>query len=500
MAAAEGSRKAFWKKTDNAKLPGRPQQVHRSHELLNDLKGSSPGQQAQHVSGVNRPRSKTFEEYEKETNDLWDDKDEDLGSLTHSAELEMVPEGLEGGAVARVRSNSREKGRGMSGDLKTFFADVVKARASPRLRPRSSTDRSHLKVNSLTEQAMRHLGEREGEFFDPPDRETVRLQKFGKLLAGPNTDQDELRKLSWSGVPPPVRATTWQLLCGYLPANIDRREDTLQRKRQEYQNFIDRYYHTRTDPLHISTFRQISIDVPRMNPDIALFQQKMVQECFQRILFIWSMRHPASGYVQGINDLVTPFFVVFLSYYISGDKNPETYDISQLSEDVLRILEADSFWCMQKLLEGIQDNYTLAQPGIQTKIMALKDLIKRLDASLDAHLGGNSVEYIQFAFRWMNNLLMREFPLRCVIRLWDSYLSERDGFATFHVYVCAALLAHFSEQIRKKKDFQDIITFLQNLPTTKWTNADVELLLAEAYKLKYMFADAPGHLTVQRTS
>jgi len=28
----------------------------------------------------------------------------------------------------------------------------------------------------------------EGEFYDPPDRETMRLQKFGKLLAGPNTD------------------------------------------------------------------------------------------------------------------------------------------------------------------------------------------------------------------------------------------------------------------------------------------------------------------------
>lgn len=44
---------------------------------------------------------------------------------------------------------------------------------------------------------------------------------------------------------------------GYLPANIDRREETLQRKRQEYQNFIDQYYHTRTDPLHIDTFRQV---------------------------------------------------------------------------------------------------------------------------------------------------------------------------------------------------------------------------------------------------
>lgn len=29
------------------------------------------------------------------------------------------------------------------------------------------------------------------------------------------------------------------------------------------------------------------------------------------------MRHPSSGYVQGINDVVTPFIVVFLSDYVS---------------------------------------------------------------------------------------------------------------------------------------------------------------------------------------
>lgn len=44
---------------------------------------------------------------------------------------------------------------------------------------------------------------------------------------------------------------------------------------------------------------------------------------FERILYIWAMRHPASGYVQGINDLVTPFFVVFLQEVIpSGIPNP----------------------------------------------------------------------------------------------------------------------------------------------------------------------------------
>lgn len=60
-----------------------------------------------------------------------------------------------------------------------------------------------------------------------------------------------------------------------------------------------------------------------MSPLIALFQQKTVQEMFERILFIWAIRHPASGYVQGINDLVTPFYVVFLQEFIpSGNYRP----------------------------------------------------------------------------------------------------------------------------------------------------------------------------------
>jgi hypothetical protein len=57
-----------------------------------------------------------------------------------------------------------------------------------------------------------------------------------------------------------------------------------------------------------------------MNPLLPIFQQVVVQELFERILFIWAIRHPASGYVQGINDLVTPFFVVFISEFIENGK------------------------------------------------------------------------------------------------------------------------------------------------------------------------------------
>ncbi|XP_067250570.1 TBC1 domain family member 22B isoform X4 [Chanodichthys erythropterus] len=322
-------------------------------------------------------------------------------------------------------------------------------------------------------------------------REKTRLDKFKQLLASPNTDLEELRKHSWSGIPREVRPVTWRLLSGYLPANRERRDLVLQRKREEYFGFIEQYYHSRTDDNHRDTYRQIHIDIPRTNPLIPLFQQPLVQEVFERILFIWAIRHPASGYVQGINDLVTPFFVVFLSEFVEEDV--ENFEMASLPLDTQRNIEADSFWCMSKLLDGIQDNYTFAQPGIQIKVKALEELVSRIDEDVHVHFQRCEVEYLQFAFRWMNNLLMRELPLRCTIRLWDTYQAESEGFSHFHLYVCAAFLIKWRKEILSMVDFQSLLMLLQNLPTIHWGNEEVGLLLAEAYRLKYMFADAPSH-------
>ncbi len=61
----------------------------------------------------------------------------------------------------------------------------------------------------------------------------------------------------------------------------------------------------------------------------------------------------------------------------------EDFDVSTLPKETIRVMEADSFWCMSKLLDGIQDNYTFAQPGIQLKVNQLKELIQRIDSKLD---------------------------------------------------------------------------------------------------------------------
>jgi len=84
----------------------------------------------------------------------------------------------------------------------------------------------------------------------------------------------------------------------YLPANLERRQHALERKRLDYWNLVKQYYDVERDEGFQDTYRQIHIDIPRMSPLISLFQQTTVQLIFERILYIWAIRHPASGYVQ----------------------------------------------------------------------------------------------------------------------------------------------------------------------------------------------------------
>ncbi|KAM7378066.1 hypothetical protein PAMA_013120 [Pampus argenteus] len=546
--SSDGNKKQFWKR-NAAKVPGSIQHVYGAQHPPFD-----PLLHANLIKAGNKPppatpgkpkKATTFQEFESITSDAWDvgdDDDELLAMAAQNLNIEVVMETAnkvienhskqqerqrlddtteleqrEEDTQEEVAENEEEdeedeEDRVEEGDVTSPEVSFA-SQSSPYSDGRLVKSHSEAPIGSPKDAAGEHasLHRQRSLPHRPPviplvarmadqntsgtpamtEREASRLDKFKQLLAGPNTDLEELRKLSWSGIPRQVRPITWKLLSGYLPANAERRESVLQRKRQEYFGFIQQYYDSRNDEHHQDTYRQIHIDIPRTNPLIPLFQQASVQEIFERILFIWAIRHPASGYVQGINDLVTPFFVVYVFEYI--EEEVENFDVSSLQEEALRNIEADSFWCMSKLLDGIQDNYTFAQPGIQRKVKALEELVSRIDESVHRHMQQYEVEYLQFAFRWMNNLLMRELPLRCTIRLWDTYQAEPEGFSHFHLYVCAAFLVRWRKEILEERDFQGLMILLQNLPTMHWGNEEVSVLLAEAYRLKFAFADAPNH-------
>lgn len=280
-----------------------------------------------------------------------------------------------------------------------------------------------------------------------------RINKFKKILQASSVVLPDLRAAAWSGVPEEVRAMTWQLLLSYLPTSSERRVATLERKRKEYLDGVKQSFEKGTGStgatagkgsgaggggsrgLDEAVWHQISIDVPRTNPHIELYGYEATQRSLERILYVWAVRHPASGYVQGINDLVTPFWQTFLGVYITDPDIERGMDPGQLPKAVLDAVEADSFWCLTKLLDGIQDHYIVAQPGIQRQVRALQDLTARIDAGLARHLEREHVEFIQFSFRWMNCLLMREVSVKNTIRMWDTYLvSYPPPLATFSLH------------------------------------------------------------------
>ncbi|XP_075679773.1 TBC1 domain family member 22 [Dermatophagoides pteronyssinus] len=495
----------------NRKFPGlaRPSSsAIERHRFPNDMKQEKKNQQQQQHNHHNNNYS--FEQFNASCDDAWNAKIEDKISYPN-----LSSKNSNSSQCYSTHNKHNKFGNNKSSILIKEIPSLDSNVESSSKQQQSTTEEESNYNDTCFEQKTKNN--------DP------KLAKLKKLLLDDDiTDLSQLRTITWSGIPDEIRPLAWKLLLGYLPTVRSKRSIVLENKKIEYQNLVAQYYNNRQD--NDEMYRQIHIDIPRMQPLLTIFQQPIVQDMFKRILYIWSIRHPASGYVQGMNDLVTPFFVTYLSEFVPGHSfnDVELFDVSKLSQESLSTIEADSYWSFNKLLDSIQDNYTFAQPGIQRLVNHLSRVVSRVDKKLHEHLENNSVEYIQFAFRWMNNLLIREIPLRCIIRLWDTYLSEGALSSTyvpannfndshelnqtsstsssssmncgtpfssaFHLFVCAAFLRFWSKSLLQEQDFQGLMIRLQNLPTFHWSENEVKLLVADAYQLKYAFS--PNHLKV----
>ena len=333
-------------------------------------------------------------------------------------------------------------------------------------------------------------------------KDQKKSQKIEKIINQQFINITELKNLCWQGIPfsnNNLRAECWKFLLGFYPLNSELKKNAVQRKKDEYSEMCRIYSNALSNPdsemneQELKTYRQIQKDVPRTMPEYPMFQNEKIKFMLTRILYIWSMRHPASGYVQGFNDLCVPFFIVFfLDFFnhitINELLNKGNDDLNNIKEDNYFELETDIYYSLTKLLDRIQTNYTHNQPGIIKMIKRMELIIETVDKELYDYLKEKEIDYVQFCFRWMNCFLIREFPINLMIRLWDTYFSEENGFSDFHLYVCACLLLNFSEKLKQMTEFQDLIVFLQNLPTSQWSLQDIDILLAKSYSIRELYS------------
>lgn len=74
-------------------------------------------------------------------------------------------------------------------------------------------------------------------------------------------------------------------------------------------------------------------------------------------------------------------------------------------------VEADVFWCLSKLVDDIQDNYTELQPGVHKIMNKMKKLIESSDVEAYDHLNSLEIDFMDFAYRWVSCYLTREFSI-----------------------------------------------------------------------------------------
>lgn len=238
-------------------------------------------------------------------------------------------------------------------------------------------------------------------------------------------------------------------------------------------------------------YQEIIKDVLRTDPKYEIFQIELIKKMMTRVLYIWSMRHQESSYNQGFSDLVMPFFIVFFNEYFPNLNNEDIIKIKEsnllnFNMEIFQNIESDIYWCFTNMMNKIHINY-IQQSGVNQMIKKLKEIIKFADIDLFFHLQKLQINFVQFAFSWMNCYLTREFNIILIIRMWDTYFSEDDGFNNFHIFVCACLLLNFSDNLKQIDNFNEIIKFLKNLPTSNWTLENIEVLLAKAYQISVLF-------------
>ena len=178
-----------------------------------------------------------------------------------------------------------------------------------------------------------------------------REQKVLDILTDDFADTSALRSLCWHGAKQSARGEIWKILLNYAPAEKNRREKSLSDKRQQYATYVTDIY----ERLDASSelFIQIAKDVPRTRPEIPIFSTPKVREMLKRVLCILAIRNPASGYVQGMNELCAAFLTVFMD-----------------SDHA----EADTYWCMSALMSSLHEFFTPGFPGVHRNMRMIKDL------------------------------------------------------------------------------------------------------------------------------
>ncbi|XP_020531937.1 small G protein signaling modulator 1 isoform X2 [Amborella trichopoda] len=143
------------------------------------------------------------------------------------------------------------------------------------------------------------------------------------------------------------------------------------------------------------TLHKIVVDVVRTDSHLDFYEDSRNVARMSDILAVYAWVDPATGYCQGMSDLLSPFVVLY--------------------ED-----NADAFWCFEMLLRRMRQNFQMEGPTrVMNQLQALKRILELTDVEIFTHLSMISADSLLFAFRMLLVLFRRELSFDEALCMWE---------------------------------------------------------------------------------
>ncbi|XP_028780074.1 small G protein signaling modulator 1 isoform X2 [Neltuma alba] len=143
------------------------------------------------------------------------------------------------------------------------------------------------------------------------------------------------------------------------------------------------------------TLHRIVVDVVRTDSHLDFYEDTRNLARMSDILAVYAWVDPATGYCQGMSDLLSPFVVLF--------------------ED-----NADAFWCFEMLIRRMRENFQMEGPtGVMRQLQELWHVLELTDREIFAHLSRIGAESLHFAFPMLLVLFRRELSFNEALSMWE---------------------------------------------------------------------------------
>ena len=324
--------------------------------------------------------------------------------------------------------------------------------------------------------------------------------KLLSVLITKDIPYSQLQKFIFNGIPDDIsslRPLLWKICLNYLSLKPSEWENQLKIKRDRYNHLLNKYLplinnkilflkFAKDNPLSINNdskfnnyfknkedYESINKDIERTRAHMNFVMTKNKQneketnaQVMNRILYIYSKEHSEVSYIQGMNELLAPFYFCF-----SNDRNP----------DSLKYIEHDSYGAFENLMETIKDIFIKkkdnTKTGINERLKNIEYLLEIYDYKLYNHFKKNKIEIQLYGIKWFTLLFTQNFEMPDILRIWDSILSYPDIFDYLNYLMLSPLKIKKEKLI--KSDMAGILMEIQN-----FDQIDIDQFLNEANEIR----------------